>query len=47
MKCSLVNNAYDPRHTTDAVYFFDTDRQEFVALDSAIYERIRSGQMRL
>jgi hypothetical protein len=31
-----VNDGYDPRHITDAVYFFDAVRQEFVALGSTI-----------
>src|SRR5215469_1611328 len=47
MKCNLVNDGYDPRHITDAVYFFDAVRQKFVALDSTIYDRIRSNQTRL
>jgi len=46
-KNDLAREGYDPSVTGDAIYFHDRERREFVTLDQALYERIRSGQVRL
>jgi fatty-acyl-CoA synthase len=44
-KNALSQEAFDPAVTADAIYFNDPIRQAFVRLDSALYERIRTGKM--
>jgi fatty-acyl-CoA synthase len=46
-KHEFVRQGYDPAATTDVLYFDDPQRQAFVRLDKALYERIQSGQFRL
>ncbi|TMH81671.1 MAG: long-chain-acyl-CoA synthetase, partial [Betaproteobacteria bacterium] len=46
-KHEFVRQGYDPAASTDAVYFNDPQRQAFVRLDKALYERIQTGQVRL
>jgi fatty-acyl-CoA synthase len=46
-KSDLVREGYDPASTTDAIYFNDPERQAFVRLDSALYERIERQQVRV
>ena len=47
VKSDLVRQGYDPAATPDAIYFNDPERQAFVRLDKALYERIQTGQLRL
>src|SRR2546425_7806145 len=46
-KREFVRQGYDPAATADVLYFSDPERQAFVRLDQALYERIQSGQFRL
>jgi fatty-acyl-CoA synthase len=46
-KVDLAKQGFDPASMTDAIYFNDPARRAFVRLDPALYERIRSGQVRL
>jgi len=46
-KHEFVRQGYDPVATTDVIYFNDPERQAFVRLDKALYERIQTGQFRL
>jgi fatty-acyl-CoA synthase len=46
-KTEFVRQGYDPTATTDAIYFNDPARHAFVRLDQALYDRIRTGQIRL
>jgi fatty-acyl-CoA synthase len=46
-KNELVQSGFDPSQTGDAIYFNDAARGAFVRLDDALYERIRTGQIRL
>ena len=46
-KIDLVRQGYDPAATADHVYFDAPEREGFVRLDTALYDRIRSGQVRL
>ena len=46
-KSDLVREGYDPASATDAIYFNDPERQAFVRLDSALYERIQRQQVRV
>jgi len=46
-KHELVRQGYDPAASVDAVYFNDPERQAFVRLDAALFDRIQTGQMRL
>jgi hypothetical protein len=46
-KHEFVRQGYDPSATTDVIYFNDPERQAFVRLDQALYERIQTGQFRL
>jgi fatty-acyl-CoA synthase len=45
-KSTLVREGYDPLATGDAIYFNDRERQAFVRLDKALYDRIQTGQIR-
>ena len=47
VKSDLVRQGYDPAATPDAIYFNDPERQAFVRLDKALYDRIQTGQLRL
>jgi fatty-acyl-CoA synthase len=44
-KSALVREAYDPVAIGDAIYFNDRERQAFVRLDKALYDRIQNGQL--
>jgi fatty-acyl-CoA synthase len=46
-KQNLAREGYDPTATTDAIYFDDRVAQAFVKVDTALYERIRTRNMRL
>jgi fatty-acyl-CoA synthase len=46
-KHEFVRQGYDPTATADVLYFDDPERQAFVRLDKALYERIQTGQFRL
>jgi fatty-acyl-CoA synthase len=43
----LARQGYDPATSEDAIYFDDPARQAFVPLDSALYECIQAGTIRL
>jgi fatty-acyl-CoA synthase len=43
----LVREGFDPAHSADRLYFSDPERQAFVALDPALYDRLRDGRLRL
>jgi fatty-acyl-CoA synthase len=43
----LVAAGYDPKLAVDPIYFNDPEQQAFVALDDALYARIRTGQIRV
>ena len=45
-KSDLARQGFDPTAIDDPIYFDDPARQAFVRLDSALYERIRSGKVR-
>jgi fatty-acyl-CoA synthase len=46
-KHGLSRDAYNPVLTADPIYFDDRVREAFVKLDAGLYERIRSGNLRL
>jgi fatty-acyl-CoA synthase len=46
-KNDLARSGYDPDGTADAIYFDDASQQAYVRLDRALYQRIRSGKVRL
>jgi fatty-acyl-CoA synthase len=46
-KQDLSREGYDPTCTVDAVYFYDRGREAFVKLDPLLYERVRTGTLRL
>ena len=46
-KQDFAREGYDPTVTADAIYFDDRARQAFVKLDAALYERIRTADVRL
>jgi len=45
-KDAFVRQGYDPTATTDVIYADDRERDSFVRLDKALYDRIQSGQIR-
>jgi fatty-acyl-CoA synthase len=47
LKGDLVREGFDPDGSADAIYFDDPEHRLFVPVDRALYERIRSGQIRL
>jgi fatty-acyl-CoA synthase len=46
-KAELVREGFDPAASDDAIYFDDPSRQAYVRLDGALFERIKSGAIRL
>ena len=46
-KTDLVRQGYDPAATSDTIYFNHPEREAFVRLDKALYDRIQAGQIRL
>jgi fatty-acyl-CoA synthase len=46
-KQDLSREGYDPNITADAIYFDDRISQAFVKLDTALYERLQTGNVRL
>jgi fatty-acyl-CoA synthase len=46
-KSDLAKQGYDPRLTSDAIYFDNPETQSFHPVDGALYERIRTGRIRL
>jgi fatty-acyl-CoA synthase len=46
-KTDLVRQGYDPETTSDVIYFDDQRSGEFVQLDTTLYDRIQSRQIRL
>jgi fatty-acyl-CoA synthase len=45
-KTDLVRQGYDPAAVADALYFNHPQRQAFVPLDKALYDRIQTGEIR-
>jgi len=46
-KIDLVEDGYDPASTADAIYFDDPETKAFVRVDRALYDRLRTGGVRL
>jgi fatty-acyl-CoA synthase len=46
-KIDLVKQGFDPAATGDPIYFNDPAAKTFVRIDAPLYERIRTGQVRL
>jgi fatty-acyl-CoA synthase len=46
-KVDLVAEGFDPTKISDLLYFDDPERDAFVALDKAVYERISTGDLRI
>jgi fatty-acyl-CoA synthase len=46
-KTDLVRQGYDPAVISDTLYFHWPERQAFVELDQALYDRIQAGEIRL
>jgi fatty-acyl-CoA synthase len=46
-KRALVQDGYDPSAIADAMYVHDRERQAFVRLDAALYDRIQRGEVRV
>ena len=42
-----MKEGFDPTLTTDPIYFNDPQRKAFVRVDPELYERIKSGEVRL
>ena len=46
-KTELVHDGFDPSVSNDAIYFDDPSQQAYVRLDGTLFERIRTGGIRL
>ena len=46
-KGDLVRQGFNPRLTSDPIYFNDSKSKSFVRLDAALYQRIENGDIRL
>ena len=46
-KNDLVRQGYDPVAAADVIYFNEPEKEAFVRLDKALYDRIQTGQIRL
>jgi fatty-acyl-CoA synthase len=47
IKHTLAREGYNPAAIGDAIYFNDRERQAFVRLDTSLYDRIQSRQIRI
>jgi len=47
MKNALIRDGYDPAGTADPIYFNDTKKEAFVAVDDALYERIQNKKQKI
>jgi fatty-acyl-CoA synthase len=45
-KVEMVREGFDPAVVSEPLYFLDPDRGAYVPLDTALYDRIQSGQIR-
>ena len=45
-KTDLARQGYDPSATADVLYFNHPEREAFVRLDQALYDRIQAGEIR-
>jgi fatty-acyl-CoA synthase len=46
-KADLIREGYNPTEIPDALYFNHSEQHAFVSLDTTLYDRIQSGQIRL
>jgi fatty-acyl-CoA synthase len=46
-KIDLVKDGFDPAGTADPIYFNDPQRKAFVRVDTALYQEINAGRVRL
>ncbi len=46
-KAELMREGFDPAMSDDAIYFDDPMQGAYVRLDGALFERIKSGAVRL
>ena len=46
-KGDLVRQGFNPKATTDPIYFNDPQTRSFVRLDVGLYQRIENGDIRL
>ena len=46
-KVDLVQQGFDPRTISDPIYVNDPAAKAFVQVDTALYDRIASGKVRL
>ncbi len=46
-KSNMSRESFDPTASNDAIYVNDGERQAFIRLDAELYERIRTGKLRL
>jgi fatty-acyl-CoA synthase len=46
-KNELAREGFDPRTISDAIYVGDPEREAYVRLDDALFQRIETGQIRL
>ena len=46
-KVDLVREGFDPSRLSDPIYFLDPEKERYVRLDSATFDRISEGEMRL
>ena len=46
-KVDLVEEGFDPSRVPDLLYFADPDAEAFVSLDTAVYQRITGGEVRI
>jgi fatty-acyl-CoA synthase len=46
-KAELIREGFDPAASGDTIYFDDPSQQAYVRLDGALFERIKSGAVRL
>jgi fatty-acyl-CoA synthase len=45
-KVEMVREGFDPAVVSEPLYFLDPDHGAYVPLDTALYDRIQSGQIR-
>jgi fatty-acyl-CoA synthase len=46
-KGDLVQAGFDPSQTSDEIFFSDSESEAFVRLDDDLYQRVRSGKLRV
>jgi hypothetical protein len=46
-KAELIQQGYDPRATTDLIYFNHPDWKKFIRVDQNLFQQLQDGRIRV